>query len=46
MLTNLANFAASVLANVEKVIVGKREQIELLLVAMYDKDLKLVGFTK
>ncbi len=34
MSTDLATFASQVFANVEKVIIGKREQIELLLVAM------------
>lgn len=34
MSTDLAAFASSVFANVEKVIIGKREQMELLLVAM------------
>jgi len=34
MATDLTDFAARVIENVEKVIIGKREQIELLLVAM------------
>ena len=34
MSTDLAAFASSVFTNVEKVIIGKREQMELLLVAM------------
>src|SRR5688572_11347927 len=34
MTTDIATFAAKVIENVEKVIVGKREQIELLLAAM------------
>lgn len=34
MSTQLATFASQVFANVEKVIIGKREQMELLLVAM------------
>jgi MoxR-like ATPase len=34
MTTDIASFAAKVIENVEKVIVGKREQIELLLAAM------------
>jgi MoxR-like ATPase len=34
MTTTIADFAAKVIDNVERVIVGKREQIELLLVAM------------
>src|SRR5262245_11946772 len=34
MPTDVASFAARVIKNVEQVIVGKREQIELLLVAM------------
>lgn len=34
MTTDIATFASKVIDNVEKVIVGKREQIELLLVAM------------
>jgi MoxR-like ATPase len=34
MSTDLANFASKVYGSVEKVIVGKRERIELLLVAM------------
>ena len=34
MSTEIAAFASKIIANVEKVIVGKREQIELLLVAM------------
>src|SRR5512134_1097359 len=34
MTTDIASFTAKVIENVEKVIVGKREQIELLLVAM------------
>ncbi|MBN1993222.1 MAG: MoxR family ATPase [Anaerolineae bacterium] len=34
MTTDLVNFTAKIIANVEKVIIGKREQIELLLVAM------------
>ena len=34
MPTDIATFASSVVKNVEQVIVGKREQIELLLVAM------------
>ena len=34
MATDLAGFASQVFSNVEKVIIGKREQMELLLVAM------------
>jgi MoxR-like ATPase len=34
MTTDIATFASKVIENVEKVIVGKREQIELLLAAM------------
>ena len=34
MTADIATFAAKIIDNVEKVIVGKREQIELLLVAM------------
>jgi MoxR-like ATPase len=34
MTTDITTFAAKVIANVEKVIVGKREQIELLLAAL------------
>lgn len=34
MTTDLVTFAAKIVNNVEKVIIGKREQIELLLVAM------------
>ncbi len=34
MVTDLAAFTSKIIDNVEKVIVGKREQIELLLVAM------------
>ncbi len=34
MAPNIATFTASVIENVEKVIVGKRDQIEMLLVAM------------
>ena len=34
MPTDLATFAADIFSNVEKVIIGKREQMELLLVAM------------
>ncbi|MFQ5578917.1 MAG: AAA family ATPase, partial [Anaerolineae bacterium] len=34
MAADLAAFASNVIANVEKVIVGKREQVELLLAAM------------
>jgi len=33
-MTTIANFASQIIQNVEKVIIGKREQIELLLVAM------------
>jgi MoxR-like ATPase len=33
-MTSIANFASHIIQNVEKVIIGKREQIELLLVAM------------
>ena len=33
-MTSIANFASQIIQNVEKVIIGKREQIELLLVAM------------
>jgi MoxR-like ATPase len=35
MSTNIATFTATIIDNVEKVIIGKREQIELLLVAMF-----------
>jgi len=34
MTADIAEFAANIIDNVEKVIIGKREQIELLLVAM------------
>jgi MoxR-like ATPase len=34
MSSNISDFASKIIANVEKVIVGKREQIELLLVAL------------
>jgi MoxR-like ATPase len=34
MATNITTFAAKIIDNVEKVIIGKREQIELLLVAL------------
>lgn len=34
MTNNITTFAAQIINNVEKVIIGKREQIELLLVAM------------
>jgi MoxR-like ATPase len=34
MTTNIATFTTKIIDNVEKVIIGKREQIELLLVAM------------
>src|SRR5512136_1637462 len=33
-MTDLATFAANIITNVEQVIIGKREQIELLLVAL------------
>jgi MoxR-like ATPase len=35
MSTDIATFTATIIDNVEKVIIGKREQIELLLVAMF-----------